>query len=468
MKKILKKLVLISIVIIIALATKSYAVGSFNISASKTTIDSGESITLSITANNAYGEVIIMATNATVSASSRFLENDTKTVTITSNSTEDIQITVSPSSAGLGDIDENPITESKYLTIKVNKPTTNTGGQTTEQPNQGGQTTGNQNQGGQTTTQTKSSNATLKNLGISPCDFSGFSKNPNKLDWSVEVPNNVEKIEVYAKGHKGQTISGTGTNKTLKTGENKFDVTVTAEDGKTTKTYTINVIRKEAEVKPNEETPNTNEPVITEPNEEEPVQEVFGLSELTIEGIKLKPQFQTDIYEYKIDLKEDIEKLVITAVSTHADTNIEITGNENLVEGENVITIVVKPVSEEESSIEGKTVTYQIVVNKSVEKDQIINYSKQEKQERMKKIIILSIVVGVIAIVIIVKILIKVKNSKQSFDEYSIYDSLENNDNYEEEQKNALNNNEENILNNENYEQEEKNNKKSIKGKRFK
>lgn len=457
MKKILGKLIIIFIAIIIILATKSYAIGSFSISASKTTINSGESITLSITGNNAYGEVNITATNATVSVGSRFLENDTKTVTITSNSTEDIQIAVSPSSAGLGDIDENPITETKRLTIKVNKPvqeqpkpnpgeTTNPGGSTTGNQNQGGQNT---NQGGQTTTPEKSKVATLSNLGIKPNDFSGFKA--NTYSYTTEVPNNVEKIEVYAiKGHKGQTITGAGTNKTLKVGENKFDITVTAEDGKTTQTYTINVIRKEAEVKPNEEEPNENQ---------EKPEEAFGLSELTIEGLKLKPQFKTDVYEYTLELKEDLEKLNITALSTHADTNIEITGNENLVEGENVITIIVKTV-DEESGIYDKIATYQIVVNKITPKEVVADNSKQDE---MKKIIIISVAVGAILLIVVILVIIKVKKSNKMYDEE--YEEDRDLDNYQNNTTNEIEATESQPEDNEFYEEIKK---IKSKGKRFK
>ncbi len=425
MRKILGKLIIISIAVIIMLATKSYATGSFTISASKNTINSGESVTLSITGNNAYGEVTIMATNATVNASSRFLENDTKTVTITSNSTEDIQVTVSPSANGLGDIDENPITESKYLTIKVNKPVTEQPNQSGETTNSGSQTSGNTNQGSQTTTPEKSKVATLSNLGIRPNDFSGFK--PNTYSYTTEVPNEVEKIEVYAsKGHNGQAISGIGANKSLKVGENKFEVVVTAEDGKTTKTYTINVIRKEAEVNPSEENPNENEPNTEEPDGKEVEQEVFGLSELTIEGLKLKPQFQTDVYEYTLELKEDIEKLDITAVSTHANTSIEIAGNENLVEGENIITIVVKNVNEETGMYE-KIATYQIIVNKILAKEEIVDNSEQDKMER---IIIISVAVGIILIIVLAIVVIKIRKTKKVYnEEYGTYDELENYEN---------------------------------------
>ena len=49
------------------------------------------------------------------------------------------------------------------------------------------------------------------------------------------------------------------------------------------------------------------------------------------------------------------------ALATKENSNIEITGNENLKEGENIITIIVKGENEAE------TVTYQIIVNKTLE-----------------------------------------------------------------------------------------------------
>ena len=43
----------------------------------------------------------------------------------------------------------------------------------------------------------KSTNANLSDLGITPNDFKGFS--PTTLNYAVTVPNNVDKVSVYAK-----------------------------------------------------------------------------------------------------------------------------------------------------------------------------------------------------------------------------------------------------------------------------
>ena len=332
---------------------------------------------------------------------------------------------------------------------------------------------------------TKSNNANLKNLGIRPNDFSGFTA--NKTEYAVEVPNEVENIEIYAvKGTDGQTISGTG-NKTLTEGENAFNVTVTAEDGTTKKIYTINIRRKAKD-----ETTNTEESEDTTDNtengEEQP-KEVFGLSELGITGFDLDPEFKTDIFEYKLQLKEDKDKLDIITVATEANSNITITGNENLKNGENIITILVT------NETGDKTATYQITVNKDIEtKDNTIAEEQERiQQEKQKKIIILSasaafvVIVGVIAIIVIIK---KSKASTVQIPYSNLYDEdEEENDGYaensidynkynlnQEKSEEQIKNTEENEFDYENqykdefdYENQEENRKnRHRKGKRFK
>lgn len=51
---------------------KAYATGGFVIGTSKSEINKGESFTLTISANNAYGQVNIAADNATVSPNTVF------------------------------------------------------------------------------------------------------------------------------------------------------------------------------------------------------------------------------------------------------------------------------------------------------------------------------------------------------------------------------------------------------------
>ncbi|MCI8640577.1 MAG: cadherin-like beta sandwich domain-containing protein [Clostridia bacterium] len=330
------------------------------------------------------------------------------------------------------------VNKSLTITVKAsggNSSSGNTGS------NSGNTTPNTPNNSGETNK--KSNIATLKNLGIRPNDFKGF--NANKLTYSTTVPYETETIEVYAsKGHDKQTITGTGSKK-LNMGLNKVDITVTAEDGTTKKTYTINITRKEKG--------DTSEDKEEEEPEEDSVQDtVFGLSELIIEGINLEPEFQTDIYEYNIELKEDIDKLDFsTLLATSVGAEIEIIGNENLQEGENIITIIIKGENEEE------TVTYQIIVNKIVPKEntEIV----EENNEQRKKMIIIgcTIVGAMLIIIIIIIIIIKKKNSiKEKEDEgFMKYNHI--NDIYKESFQNSL----------EDEEDYDGNNKRN-KGKRYK
>ncbi len=69
--------------------------------------------------------------------------------------------------------------------------------------------------------------------------------NPNTTNYNVNVENRVESIVISAiTNHVNATITGTGT-KSLNVGENIFEIIVTAEDGISTKTYRVIVIRSD-------------------------------------------------------------------------------------------------------------------------------------------------------------------------------------------------------------------------------
>ena len=194
------------------------------------------------------------------------------------------------------------------------------------------------NEKAKTTTKTKSTNADLSNLGIKPNDFSGFS--PNKTTYDVTVPADVTEVEVYATAKDSKAkISGTG-KKTLEDGKNALSVVVTAESGDT-KTYTINVTKEGTEEQENTEEVTSN-----------------GLSNLKINNLEISPNFETNVYEYTAKYIGEGTKLDITATPTDPKYVVEIMGNEELKEGENIITILV-------SDNKGENVaTYQITVTK--------------------------------------------------------------------------------------------------------
>jgi hypothetical protein len=279
-------------------------------------------------------------------------------------------------------------------------------GTTYSSPTQTTQTTGTSN----INTTTKSSNADLSNLGITPNDFKGFTS--ATTSYEVTVPEDTEEIEVYASAQNANaTITGTG-KKTLEKGENKVEVIVTAEDG-TQKTYTINIIRE----------------VVDEQEETENKEEGKGLTKLTISGLSLSPEFKTNIYEYTVKYIGEDEKLEIEAKPTDENYIVEIIGNEDLQEGENTITILV-------SEKDGNNIaTYQITVNKSLVDEEAIAREATLKREKQRKMILVGAIIVVVAAAVVGFVVVKRKNNNNNnnFEEDLYDDYSDDEDEYEEE-----------------------------------
>lgn len=239
----------------------------------------------------------------------------------------------------------------------------------------------------------ESSNANLINLGIRPHDFSGFRS--GTTSYSVTVPADTESVEVYAEAQDSNaTISGTGTVN-LQEGENTINVVVTAEDG-TTKTYTIIITREAAE--------NTEE------NTE--IIEGEGLASLSIQNIELSPKFEINVYEYTAKYIGEDTTLQIEANPTNEGYLVEIVGNEDLKEGENLITILV-------SDSDGNNVaTYQITVNKSLVDEEALA-REQAEQEQRQRMIIGAVIAVVVVIAIIVFVIIRRRRNRAFAEEYS-------------------------------------------------
>lgn len=234
------------------------------------------------------------------------------------------------------------------------------------------------------------SDATLKNLGINPkeYDFSGFKK--DQTEYSVEVPNEIKTVEIYAEATDSKAqVTGTGDIE-LNEGANEAKIEVIAQDG-TKKNYTITITRKVSEVATTSLTDTK-----------------FGLSNLSITGQTISPTFKNTVYSYTVGLREDLSNLDIKATATDSDAKIEIVGNENLQQGENTITIMVK------NEKTNQTATYQITVNKNVVSETKVERNFFNPSTWGKEMIIKSIIVAVLVLLIIIAVVLKVKISKES------------------------------------------------------
>lgn len=526
--KILTMMLVFAIFIILNITISNAA--SLTIKSSKSTAKKGDTVKITITGNGISGKVdLSVSGNGSLSQNSVWVENSSITVKLKINGSGNITVTAKPKDVSDSNT-ADPFTKSASTVIEVK---------------------GDDRSDNSTTT--KSTDATLRNLGIKPNDFSGFKK--TTTSYSVSVPKNVEKISIYATPtNEKATISGTG-SKTLKIGKNTFNVKVTAEDKKTTKTYTLVITRKAVDenlsdatlsnlgIRPKEydftgfksnvteykvdvpnkvekiniyatatnsnaaisgvgektlkegenefsikvtsadkKTTKTYKMIITRKEEDDEQEEILdtetsitGIKDIKIEGLDLNPEFSQQVYEYKVNVPEMKEKLNIQ-VETEQGIEVEIVGNENLKVGENIITILVRDTKTDATTIyqinaniqeqeqEEKDITKIDVSQENSEINQVQNNLK--KRDWILKFVILLIII--LTVVFLIK---KYKSTKENFeDDFEEETEEENEEEKISETKKFYDEMEQDKMqNNEVYETEEITRKRGrYKGKRFK
>jgi len=182
-----------------------------------------------------------------------------------------------------------------------------------------------------------STDATLKSLGLN-----GYAPNPtfkpNIFKYTVTVPYEVTSLPIDAiPNYSGSLVTISG-NTGLKVGNNLVTIKVTAENG-STNTYLVAVNRLDKDKK------ETN----------------ANLAKLEVEGYTISPSFNKNTYNYTLNgiVPKDIENLIVNAIAEDSDSKVTITGNENLKEGTNTITVTV-------TSKDGVKKAYTITVNKEL------------------------------------------------------------------------------------------------------
>lgn len=417
-KKIFKNILIISFLLFgLMINNGVYAAGSFSLNKSSATITVGKTATFTINGSNATGKVTITSSDtsvATVSSSSEWLEESSVTITITAKKAGTATITVTGEVADSEGIED---TVTKSINVTVKEATSNNSSNTSNNTNTN--TNSNSSSSSTTTTTTKSNNAYLSTLGVTPkdYDFSGFSK--TKYEYSVTVPSDVDSLKVLYKTADSKATVNVSGNSGFEVGSNnKITVKVTAEDGKTTKTYTIKVTQLAEE----EEKPG---------NLIDKEEELF-LTSLSLKNIKISPEFAKDVYSYTATIEDsNIIDVEVNAKANEEKAKIEISGNTDLVVGENTINIVV---SKDDST---NQVVYQIVLTK-VENEVEETSDNNEGVDFISSIkkyvgIAIAVVVLIIIAVIVLVVLLKRENRKineeddvEEKEEYDVYKNDEN------------------------------------------
>ena len=158
----------------------------------------------------------------------------------------------------------------------------------------------------------------------------------------------------------------------LQTGANKVSITVTSEDGKNNKSYVLNIYRGEIETSS------------------------AYLSDIKIKDVELSPKFDSMTNDYTAIVGLDVEKLEIDVIAEDPDAKVVIKGNDELVEGENTITVTVTS-----SDGENKQV-YSIIVTKEEIEDETTDEEDKEvvvkPVEKKKNNLWLIVIISVLAI----------------------------------------------------------------------
>ena len=227
------------------------------------------------------------------------------------------------------------------------------------------------------------------NKELSTLEVEGYNLNPyfnkNTLTYTVIIPEDVTSLEINAEPAVDGAIVRISGNTRLTRQENTVTVRVTAKDG-TSRAYTIIVLKE----------PKVN----------------LKLESLQIEGVNLEPNFSSDTFYYTSALIDtELTSLNINAVANDPEANIEIVGSNNLVDGENLINIILS--NDEETTIYQLNIDVDKLGEKEKEVDNVIT--------RVRKIINYSLlgfaglmlfIAFILIIVLIVKIVKRNKEKK--------------------------------------------------------
>ena len=140
------------------------------------------------------------------------------------------------------------------------------------------------------------------------------------------------------------------------------------------------------------------------------------LEKLEIKGFNLEPSYNKETYQYKIALEGSINKLDIVAEANQSNANITIIGNEKLINGRNLITVIVSDAKETTAS------TYQIYVDKNVVDQAQLNKDIEDAQlqQKIKEWIVIGLIVFIIILIIIFISLLHKKRQSSEYDDEDI------------------------------------------------
>ena len=146
------------------------------------------------------------------------------------------------------------------------------------------------------------------------------------------------------------------------------------------------------------------------------------LIELGLKGYEITPKFSPDVYSYKAFINADISEVEVVAKEASDKVEVEVVGNKDLINGENLITIFVYNKDTKQNS------TYQIDLSKTN-----INFEENNAtltNATKKANFIINIILGVIIFILImfvIFIIFKVKAKREEYEDDDDEEDIYNN-----------------------------------------
>lgn len=241
----------------VCFSLESYA-ASFSVSA-PSSVQPGQSFTITITGNSATGRIDVQVSNATLNSSYVWVENNSQSITATAGSEGSISITATATSLADSDTGED-MTGTRSCSVSVQQPIV-------EAPPSEGYSDNNK-----TTRKTKEPEEKpeeeKRELGLYGLVVKGEKEDGSIIELNLDkefefsrheyiiyVPSDVKKIDLETESYEyNETTEIIGTENDLVPGENIITIRIT--DGDNESIYTLKVIKEEMaeEIKEVEET----------------------------------------------------------------------------------------------------------------------------------------------------------------------------------------------------------------------
>lgn len=349
-------IVMFFLLIVFTFPCNVFANATFSVGANATSLNVGESTTITISTTDCAGVFNISSSNPgviSISSSSEFVDGRTN-ITATANSAGSATITVT--AVDVSDTNIDTVSGSRSVTINVVKREVNPTPEPPSNNNNNTYTPPKNNTNNNSNKSNKDSNTYLSYLELSEEGMTpSFVK--TKTSYALTVGMDVNEISINADTESQSSYYYVEGNKDLVEGDNNIRVVVVAENG-STRTYNITVTKTA-----------------------DPLKADAYLENLIIEDIKLTPEFQSEVLEYDLGrIKFNIDKLNILTFPKNENAKVEIVGNENLKVGENEIKIIVTA----EDGVTKKEYKLEVIKEEEIVEENALKNEERSSSQKFK------------------------------------------------------------------------------------